>query len=121
MKREAVCPVCGKRFLADRYTQRYCSARCRKNAHHQETGEDRAGPPGGKIIRRFACAHCGKPVTVTDPNDKRSKFCSGRCERLYWKHRRHPSDGPEDLQEETMEEPSDRTWKLYETIQEVLR
>lgn len=88
MKREAVCPVCGKRFLADRYTQRYCSARCRKNAHHQETGEDRAGPPGGKIIRRFACAHCGKPVTVTDPNDKRSKFCSGRCERLYWKHRR---------------------------------
>ena len=101
MKREAVCPVCGRRFLADRYTQRYCSARCRKNAHHKETGEDRAGPPGGKVIRRFACAHCGKPVTVTDPNDKRSKFCSGRCERLYWKHPRkrtspadlHPDNG----------------------------
>ena len=73
MKREAVCPVCGKRFLADRCTQRYCA---------------RAGPEGTPVLRRFLCARCGEPVAVTDSSDRRSRFCSGRCERLYWKHRR---------------------------------
>ena len=85
MKRETVCPVCGKRFLADRCTQRYCSALCRKKAHRKETGEDRAGPEGAPVLRSFLCARCGKLVVVTDPSDKRSRFCSGRCERLYWK------------------------------------
>lgn len=88
MKREAVCPVCGKRFLADRCTQRYCAEKCRKKAHRKETGEERAGPEGTPVLRSFLCARCGKPVAVTDPKDRRSKFCSGRCERLYWKHRR---------------------------------
>ena len=88
MKREAVCPVCGKRFLADRCTQRYCAEKCRKKAHRKKTGEDRAGPEGTPVLRSFLCARCGKPVAVTDPKDRRSKFCSGRCERLYWKHRR---------------------------------
>ena len=38
--------------------------------------------------REAVCPVCGKPVAVTDPNDRRSRFCSGRCERLYWRHRR---------------------------------
>ncbi len=88
MKREAVCPVCGKRFLADRCTQRYCAEKCRKKARRKETGKERAGPEGAPALRRFCCARCGKPVAVTDSSNRRSRFCSGRCERLYWKHRR---------------------------------
>ena len=51
--------------------------------------------------REAVCPVCGKPVAVTDPNDRRSRFCSGRCERLYWKHRRTKKAAPADGQ--TME------------------
>ena len=70
MKREAVCPVCGKRFLADRYTQRYCAEKCRKKARRKETSKERAGPEGAPALRRFCCARCGKPVAVTDSSDR---------------------------------------------------
>ena len=34
----------------------------------------------------FRCLKCGKLVRVTEPTDRRIKFCSAHCERLYWKH-----------------------------------
>lgn len=32
------------------------------------------------------CMHCDEMVNVMDPKDNRYRFCSPRCERLYWKH-----------------------------------
>ena len=94
MEREAVCPVCGKAFTADRSTQRYCSAACRRYAYrHRDRYAYRhrdEAPPSqravGKTLRSFRCIRCGKQVVVTQGADKRRKFCSPHCERLYWKH-----------------------------------
>ena len=43
----------------------------------------------GKTVRSFRCLRCGTLVSVTNRADKRVKFCSPRCERLYWKHSEH--------------------------------
>ena len=86
MEREAVCPVCGKTFTARRKTQVYCSDKCRRYANRH--GQRRTAESGtGPTLRTFHCARCGALVTVRDEADKRKKFCSARCSRLYWKHK----------------------------------
>lgn len=86
MKREAVCPVCGAKFIANRSTQKYCSSFCRQYAHRH--GYNNHVRPYGKqeTLRTFRCIKCGRLVRVTDQGDRRTKFCSSHCERLYWKH-----------------------------------
>ena len=86
MEREAVCPVCGKEFMADRSTQRYCSAACRRYAYRHRDEAPPAQRACGKTVRSFRCLRCGTLVFVRNRADKRVKFCSPRCERLYWKH-----------------------------------
>ena len=89
MKRKVVCPVCGKLFTAGRITQKYCSAACRRYAvRHGMIGHDAAGQHES-IMRTFHCLRCGVLVTVKSPTDRRIKFCSAHCERLYWKHSKH--------------------------------
>lgn len=86
MKRIAKCPVCGTVFIAGRSTQKYCSSFCRRYAHRYGLIERAATAEGANALRIFQCVRCGKIITVTDGRDKRTKFCSAHCERLYWKH-----------------------------------
>ena len=86
MKRKAFCPVCGKAFTAARRTQQYCSAYCRYYAYRHKTPPSSFPDGKGAVLRTFQCLRCGTVVHVTRPSDKRMKFCSSRCERLYWKH-----------------------------------
>ncbi len=47
---------------------------------------------GAEPVRSFRCARCGTLVEVTDPSkDRRRRFCSPHCEKLYWKHKRRES------------------------------
>ena len=41
-----------------------------------------------------AASRCGKQVVVTQGADKRRKFCSPHCERLYWKHSKNVESQP---------------------------
>ncbi len=81
------CVVCGKEFVQTRVTQRYCGYVCRRYANHHGINDNRAESPIHiPAIRKFSCLRCGKEVRVTDNRDCRTKFCSQRCEKLYWKH-----------------------------------
>ena len=89
-----VCPVCHKVFETSGNYQLYCSVRCRK-IHHKEVYYDRTRPipqyvVGDKVLREFRCNKCHKLVLVTSEKDRRRKFCSPHCEKLYWKHPRKP-------------------------------
>lgn len=89
MKRQAICPVCGKEYTADRITQKYCSAFCRRYAHRHGANNHVRAPRKKPSLRVFRCLKCGRLVRVTDGADKRTKFCSAHCERLYWKHSKY--------------------------------
>ena len=86
MKRKAICPVCGKEFEADRITQKYCSNYCRRYAHRHGVNDHGRSSRKKEALRAFHCLKCGKLVRVTEATDRRTKFCSAHCERLYWKH-----------------------------------
>ena len=86
MNRPAVCPVCGKKFTAIRMTQKYCSTACRLWAYRHRPVNYEVASVNGELLRTFRCLHCGKVVSVRSSADKRTKFCSPHCERLYWKH-----------------------------------
>ncbi|WP_317381582.1 hypothetical protein [Megasphaera stantonii] len=95
MEREAKCPVCGKIFTAHRATERYCSAACRRYAYrHRDEAPPSQRASSGKTLRSFRCIRCGKLVVVTQGADKRRKFCSPHCERLYWKHSKNVESQP---------------------------
>ncbi|WP_300626350.1 hypothetical protein [uncultured Megasphaera sp.] len=86
MRRKAICPVCGKEFEADRITQKYCSNYCRRYAHRHGVNDHGRSSRKKEALRAFHCLKCGKLVRVTEATDRRTKFCSAHCERLYWKH-----------------------------------
>lgn len=88
MKQQRICILCGSPFIADRVTQKYCSSACRRHAHILGMNVHDEPKRGKSVIRVFQCLKCGKLVKVADPKDKRIKFCSSHCERLYWKHSR---------------------------------
>lgn len=84
------CAACGRAFIQQRSSQRYCSEACRRLGYriglcnHEDKETDTA-------IRTFTCARYGKTVNVTDLKDRRQRFCSARCEKLYWKNRKAES------------------------------
>lgn len=91
-----ICPVCNHFFTAKRNNQVYCSCYCRKK-HHKQTyysknrivenlSEKLNGDNEAHIIRQFKCKKCQKLVTIVNKEDRRTVFCSPRCEKLYWKH-----------------------------------
>lgn len=77
-----ICPTCGKNFIPAQGSQQrvYCSHTCWAMGYKSNGAYQRP-------THRFNCAHCGKLVE-TYGVDKRQKFCSPRCEKLYWKHPR---------------------------------
>lgn len=89
-KREAVCPVCGKRFTVCRGQRRYCSKPCQSigTERIKRERESRPGPPRECIIcgRRFSPARYGQTT------------CSPTCKSVFrqWreKHRRDKSNRP---------------------------
>lgn len=86
------CPVCGREFTPDRRTQRYCSAGCRRWGYRHGLRTHGEDGDGAEPVRSFRCARCGTLVEVTDPSqDRRRRFCSPHCEKLYWKHKRRES------------------------------
>ena len=74
---EAICPTCGKFYTPRNAHQYYCSPGCR--ASRQPLRERRETP------RTFVCAFCGREVTVTEPGDRRTIYCSAQC-RYYSSH-----------------------------------
>lgn len=86
MKRTAICPVCGKEFTAGRRTQLYCSSHCRRYAYRHRILPSPVQSGAETILRTFRCLQCGTIVRIIQKSDKRVKFCSPHCERLYWKH-----------------------------------
>lgn len=38
------------------------------------------------VPREFRCRACGALVTVDEPSDRRTAFCSALCGRRYWRH-----------------------------------
>lgn len=91
------CPVCGKEFTPRHKRQKYCSPSCCRyaNRHGGKTfdGTVIISNPNKPAIRVFLCKHCGEEVRVTEELDMRTKFCSQRCENLYWKHSKKHKKG----------------------------
>lgn len=84
-----VCPICNKLFEAKKKSQLYCCVYCRKIHHkrvYYDKNRDMPIYEFEKILRVFECKKCKKIVLVTNKLDRRTKFCSPRCEKLYWKH-----------------------------------
>lgn len=91
------CAVCGRAFYPRQSVQKYCSPECCRYAN-RHGGRAFSGPPmisdpNKPAIRQFKCKHCGEEVRVTETNDLRTKFCSQRCENLYWKHSKRVKRG----------------------------
>lgn len=85
MEMKKICEMCGKPFTTTRPYKRFCSEGCRRLAYRKRPKpyeEETDGP----VLRSFVCARCGRLVNVTSAFDRRKKFCSSHCERLYWKH-----------------------------------
>lgn len=84
------CPVCGNLFSPYRPRQKYCSTACRRYANRHGgrayDGTPIISDPSKPALRTFCCLKCHKEVRVTENEDLRTKFCSQRCENLYWKH-----------------------------------
>jgi predicted nucleic acid-binding Zn ribbon protein len=68
------CLMCGKPFVAQRSTKRYCSATCRVNASRWSESEYEA------LLNR-KCKFCNGPITYDQRSD--AQFCSARC-RQRW-------------------------------------
>lgn len=83
-----ICLECGREFERKTVTQKYCSNACGSRyvrRHKSDPEEERARL---YPARSFTCACCGYPVAICAGNsmDMRTRFCSGQCERKYWKH-----------------------------------
>lgn len=94
---QKICPVCGTRFYPRHPSQKYCTPDCCRyaNRHGGRTfgGGVIISDPNKPALRSFKCKHCGVEVRVTEENDLRTKFCSQRCENLYWKHSKRMKRG----------------------------
>ena len=82
------CLECGIEFAEGTVVQKFCSIRCqrknqRKRKHISQEERERMYP-----AREFQCAYCGHRVVIQAgiSSDQRTKFCSGQCEKRYWKH-----------------------------------
>lgn len=91
MERQKICPACGKAFTARRSDQRFCCPKCRRWGNRHGLAVRPEVMEGAPVVRRFNCARCGALVIVHDMRDRRTRFCSAHCERLYWKHRKAES------------------------------
>lgn len=74
-----ICPNCGKSFNPKNSNQKFCCKKCQRQSQ-------RKGIKVGYPVISFTCAKCGRPVTTTGGNDKRSRFCCKDCEKQYWRH-----------------------------------
>lgn len=85
-----ICPICYQIFESKRVHHIYCSVHCRK-VHHKRVYYDKKRPVpqynnGDTVLLEFKCKRCNKLVCIVNEWDRRKKFCSPRCEKLYWKH-----------------------------------
>lgn len=87
---QKICPQCSNSFFTKNQHQIYCSKQCqrkyyKKIYYHRVTKRNISNT--NSILRQFYCAKCHKLIFIYDSKDKRYKFCSPHCEKLYWKHR----------------------------------
>ena len=75
-----VCAVCGKKFVADRGHQKYCSATCKATAKRE-----REAAGGKRVPSVIACEGCGKEF---QQNRVFQRFCSHECWRNHPETRR---------------------------------
>lgn len=85
-----ICPVCQKIFESNFSYQIYCCVHCRK-VHYKKIYYNKPKrisnlKDNEPILRQFHCEKCRVLVTIKSIKDKRKKFCSPHCEKLYWKH-----------------------------------
>ena len=82
------CPVCGKRFEAQRSTKRFCSTNCRvKNAHARDWERKKGAREASAEKAGYPVYHCGMCGTEMHAwSDGRRCFCGDDCRRV-WKGR----------------------------------
>ncbi len=85
-----ICPVCLNTFETIYTFQKYCCIHCRK-IHYKKIYYNKPRiisniEDNEPISKQFYCKKCHILVTVTNIKDRRKKFCSPHCEKLYWKH-----------------------------------
>lgn len=86
-ERQALCLCCGKPFRPYSSAHKFCSEKCRRK-YDRTHDLPHPVPPFAPVLRSFHCRRCGALVEIRSTTDFRRVFCSSRCERLYWKHRR---------------------------------
>lgn len=74
------CAQCDKEFEPAVPYQKYCSAECRQVYYRTHDDLPEREP------FEFFCKHCGKYIVTATHGDRRSVFCSRKCEKKYWKH-----------------------------------
>ena len=75
-----ICVECGKDFPQLAINQIYCCARCGEKYRRKNPALTRYPSIS------FNCSFCGKAVVTDGKNDKRTRFCSEKCEKKYWRH-----------------------------------
>ena len=72
MKFEKICPYCGKKFVTDRNTRKFCRQACARHWRKRE----RSGHTGGK---RYLCQWCAKHFFAK----RKVCFCCDECHSKY--------------------------------------
>ena len=86
---QRICKGCGQTFTPDSARQIYCSPICRQRHWNKYGKDEESRAKTGPVIREFYCKKCGALVQVRSESDKRTAFCSRRCNKLYFKHPRN--------------------------------
>lgn len=75
------CPECGEEFIQLTVVQKYCSTICGDRYRRKNRGKIKYPSI------TFSCSQCGRTVVTEEGSgDRRTRFCSVRCEKKFWKH-----------------------------------
>ena len=59
---KSVCPICGKKFVKKAVNQKYCSAKCKRQAEKSAPAPVKNGDKSKANGKKFACANGGKKM-----------------------------------------------------------
>ena len=60
---KSVCPICGKKFVKKAVNQKYCSAKCKRQASKSAPSPVKNGDKFKANGKKHACVNCGKKIT----------------------------------------------------------
>lgn len=86
---QKICLYCHTSFSTQKKHQIYCCHQCQKKGYKQIYYKRKINndiDSNKLLIRQSYCAKCHTLVLIYNIKDRRTKFCSPHCEKLYWKH-----------------------------------